>query len=99
MLLCPTSSNRAVRTILLECGERNFDTSVNIWHSRGPTNQVTFSLPCLGMTRALRIRQTYDHRLRDAIVAKDNAKLFRKWILREAATAGRIAADLVPHHP
>ena len=30
---------------------------------------MTFSLPCLGMTRALRVRQTYDHRLRDAIAA------------------------------
>ena len=39
---------------------------------------MTFSLPCLGMTRALRVRQTYDHRLRDAIAATGNANLFRK---------------------
>ena len=38
---------------------------------------MTFSLPCLGMTRALRVRQTYDHRLRDAIAATGNADLFR----------------------
>ena len=29
------------------------------------------------MTRALRVRQTYDHRLRDAIAATGNADLFR----------------------
>ncbi len=29
------------------------------------------------MTRALRVRQTYDHRLRDAIAATGNANLFR----------------------
>ena len=45
--------------------------------STGLTSQVTFSLPCLGMTRALRVRQTYDHRLRDAIAATGNANLFR----------------------
>ena len=30
------------------------------------------------MTRAFRVRQTYDHRLRDAIAATGNADLFRK---------------------
>ena len=61
----------------MECGERTFDTSVDTGHSRGPASQVAFSLPCLGMTRALRVRQTYDHRLRDAIAARGNADLFR----------------------
>ena len=30
---------------------------------------------------------------------RSEVQAFRKWILREAATAGRIAADPVPHHP
>ena len=34
-------------------------------------------LPCLGMQRTLRVRQTYDHRLRDTIAATGNAYLFR----------------------
>ena len=51
------------------------------WHRTGPASQVTFSLPCLGMTRAFRVRQTYDHRLRDAIAATGNADLFRKAVL------------------
>ena len=38
---------------------------------------MTLSLPCLGMMRALRVRQTYNHRLRDAIAATGNADLFR----------------------
>ena len=37
----------------------------------------TCCLPCCGMMRAHRVRQTYDHRLRDAIAATGNTDLFR----------------------
>ena len=70
----------AVRTILLECGERTFDTSVNTWHSRVPASQVTFSLPCLGMTRAvhhhywsgtgLQARTALEHMLESVVRAR-----------------------------
>ena len=42
-----------------------------------PAGHVNGCLPCLGMNRTYRVRQTYDHRLRDAIAATGNAELFR----------------------
>ena len=46
------------------------------FHAR-TAGQLTCCLPCFGMTRKHRGRQTYDHRLRDAIAATGNADLFR----------------------
>ncbi len=68
--------SRAARTLFLECGERTFDTSMQGFHER-PAGHETCCLPCCGMMRAHRVRQTYDHRLRDAIAATGNADLFR----------------------
>ena len=42
-----------------------------------PAGHVACCLPCLGMKRTPRVRQTYDHRLRDAIAATGNTDLFR----------------------
>ena len=46
------------------------------FHER-PAGHETCCLPCCGMMRAHRVRQTYDHRLRDAIAATGNTDLFR----------------------
>ena len=42
-----------------------------------PAGHVACGLPCLGMNRTHRVRQTYDHRLRGTIAATGNADLFR----------------------
>ena len=46
------------------------------FHER-PAGHETCCLPCCGMMRAHRVRQTYDDRLRDAIAATGNTDLFR----------------------
>ena len=50
----------AIRTILLECGERTFNTSVNAWHSRGPATFFadTTSIPSSNAAHPLRLAMT-----------------------------------------
>ena len=57
-----------------------------------PAGHVNGCLPCLGMNRTHRVRQTYDHRLRDAIAATGNADLFRNVAIPASRGAhGRVA--------
>ena len=72
--------------------------TANTGHSRGPASQVTFSLPCLGMTRAVLSIYSSARTELGASAINPNRKIFEARKLRETAALGA-GEKLVLGHP